>query len=99
MPPEGNSDVDFFTENESEIEIKNLDDELEYFSSDVHEFRKAFEMDTETEAENNTSGRSSAIGVAKTRKYVCPQPECGETFRRKTQFDRHVFKHTGIVSF
>lgn len=92
MPPEINSDVDFFTENESEIEIKPVDDG--FLTSDVEKYRKVFAMDTETESELDV--QKTSRGDSYKRKYSCET--CSESFRRKTQLDRHVFKHNGIVS-
>lgn len=88
MPPEIHSELDNLTE--SEYEFHPID-EIEYFSSDINEFQKVGETDSEVEVKRPISH------PIKKRKFVCQ--ECLESFRRKTQFDRHMFKHNGIVSF
>lgn len=94
MPPEITSDVDLFTE--SEIEFKPVD-ESDYFSSDVREFEKKFTARAmETDSELDSKPNASKTRRVFKRKYDCV--ECSESFSRKTQYDRHIFKHTGIVS-
>lgn len=95
MPPEVTSDADLVTE--SEIEFKPVDgDESDYFSSDFREFQKKFSAKETDESDLNSQRFSPRPRRVRQRKYDCDQ--CSENFRRKTQYDRHMFKHNGIVS-
>ncbi|KAL5276749.1 GTF3A family protein [Megaselia abdita] len=91
MPPDADttSEIEFYTE--SEIEFKPID-EVEYFSSDIQEFRKSLALNNDSEIDSS-SVKKSSTRIHK-RKYVCET--CSETFGRKTQYDRHIFKHNGI---
>nr|XP_016923825.1 zinc finger protein 184 [Drosophila suzukii] len=51
------------------------------------------DMDTVLEEFKQRHERRNSIGSAK---YSCSVPECGATFKRLDQLDRHEYHHTGI---
>lgn len=58
-------------------------------------FRKTDDDDCSSSEYDEKPGRSEFVRKAK---FKCTHPGCKEEFRREVALDKHVFKHTGIVS-